>query len=247
MRTIAIGDIHGCDVALRGLLEAVDPRPDDRLVFLGDYVDRGPNSAGVIDQLIEVSRRCQTVFVRGNHDWMMLLWCRGKVDAALWATIGGGDTLASYSAECPADIPPAHVEFLTNCVDFYENDSHIFVHGNYRAKQPLCETDLQVLLWCHLCWPLPKPHCSGKTVIVGHTPQTNGRVADFGHLVCIDTYCFGGGCLTAFDVERRRGLQVDHRGRVTSDWGGISPRGWLGWMTSRWSMTPASGPCRDAS
>ena len=71
-RTIAIGDIHGCADALYALLEVVDPGRDDLVVTLGDYVDRGPNTRGVINQLIELSRRCEYIALIGNHEAMML-------------------------------------------------------------------------------------------------------------------------------------------------------------------------------
>jgi serine/threonine protein phosphatase 1 len=71
MRTLAIGDIHGCLAALDDLLAAVAPQPDDLLVFLGDYVDRGPDSRGVLDRLIELCRTHRVVPLRGNHEMMM--------------------------------------------------------------------------------------------------------------------------------------------------------------------------------
>src|SRR4051812_9682650 len=69
-RTIAIGDIHGCDAALAALVAAIAPQPNDTLVVLGDFVDRGPNTRGVIDQLIELSQRCRLVTLLGNHEEM---------------------------------------------------------------------------------------------------------------------------------------------------------------------------------
>src|SRR4051794_40341473 len=71
-RLFAIGDIHGCSIALKTLLDAIDPRPDDAIVTLGDYVDWGPDSRSVIQQLIDLSGRCHLVPLFGNHEEMLL-------------------------------------------------------------------------------------------------------------------------------------------------------------------------------
>ncbi len=247
MRTIAIGDIHGCSEALEGLLDALQPSTDDTLVFLGDYVDRGPDSQLVIDRLIGLQNLTNTIFLRGNHDLVMQQWCEGFLDRELWELIGGASTLQSYGVNDPAMIPPSHLDFLVQCRNFHETDTHIFVHGGYQSNLPLEKTSLECLMWCHLGWPLPKPHVSGKTVIVGHTPQTLGMVADFGHLVCIDTYCFGGGNLTAYDVDAKTALQVDFHGRLVRNWNGISQKGWFGKMMSWLSMPRANASCRQKS
>lgn len=76
MRILAIGDIHGCDTALENLLLQVRPAPADQLVFLGDYIDRGPASRAVVDRLLALYTKCRTVFLRGNHE-VMILAARG--------------------------------------------------------------------------------------------------------------------------------------------------------------------------
>src|SRR5262249_30858987 len=99
MRTIAIGDIHGCLRALDLLLEVIQPRPDDVLITLGDYVDRGPDSRGVLDRLIELQSQCKLIALKGNHDIMMM---RGRDDFAAyedWTHCGGKATLQSYGAD----------------------------------------------------------------------------------------------------------------------------------------------------
>src|SRR5262245_61050592 len=99
MRTLAIGDIHGCSKALNMVLAQVRPRPEDRVITLGDYVDRGPDSAGVINRLIELGTQCQLIPLRGNHE-IMMLEARADDDPLrfnLWLGYGGRETLASYS------------------------------------------------------------------------------------------------------------------------------------------------------
>lgn len=95
-RIIAIGDIHGHATALAALVELVRPRHNDVLVTLGDYVDRGPDTMGVLDQLIELQHRCQFIPLMGNHEEMMLGAREGRSDFAFWMKFGGDAALDSY-------------------------------------------------------------------------------------------------------------------------------------------------------
>jgi serine/threonine protein phosphatase 1 len=146
-------------------------------------------------------------------------------------------TLQSYDFPEPQFFPIHHLQFLKQCRNYYETDTHIFVHANYHPDLPLEKTGLECLMWTHLGWPIPRPHVSGKTVIVGHTAQTLGAVADFGHLICIDTYCFGGGNLTAYDAAAKTALQVDAQGNLVRDWNGVPHRTWLQKFTD-WLIMP---------
>ena len=87
-RTIAIGDIHGCSLALDTLLGAIRPRPEETIVTLGDYINRGPDTRGVIDRLIGLRRRCRLVPLLGNHD-EMLLEARAGRHPTTWIGMGG--------------------------------------------------------------------------------------------------------------------------------------------------------------
>jgi hypothetical protein len=98
-RTIAIGDIHGCSVALAALVETIDPAADDTIVTLGDYVDRGIDSKGVIDQLITLADRCRLVPILGNHEEMMLGAREGRSDFRFWMNCGGITCLDSYGSK----------------------------------------------------------------------------------------------------------------------------------------------------
>ncbi|MCR9293317.1 MAG: serine/threonine protein phosphatase [bacterium] len=216
MRTIAIGDIHGCSTALLGLLEMIDPRPTDRLVFLGDYVDRGPDARGVIDILLDLRSQCQTVFLLGNHEIMFRGALRG-LDPRLWLEIGGRPTLTSYGGELTR-VRPEHVEFLDACLPYFECDDHIFVHANYLAELPMCEQPEHALYWEHLSERVPDPHFSGKHVWLGHTPQVRGNIGSFGHFTCLDTGCVGGYWLSAVDVGSGETWQVSKLGHLRNDW-----------------------------
>lgn len=225
-RTIAIGDIHGCSAALAALIDAIAPRPDDLIVPLGDFVDRGPDSAGTIQMLIELSERCQLVPILGNHDQAMLDVRDRKVKASAWIGMGGLATLASYGAAWGEldKVPEAHFRFLESCRPFHETETHLFVHAQYLADRPLSEQPPEVLRWASLRDGAPRPHISGKQAVVGHTAQKRGEVLDHGHLICIDTFCYGGKWLTAFDVASRRLWQSTPEGRLRNGPTTLDPR-----------------------
>jgi serine/threonine protein phosphatase 1 len=213
-RTIAIGDIHGCATALRALLESIDPKPDDLIVTLGDYVNRGPDSSGVLDQLIELDGRTRLVSILGNHDELLLNAQSGSPSLAP-RTAGGLLTRAAAGIERPQiAVTERQVAFLASCVDSFETDDHIFVHASYDPARPMFDQPTSLLRWQSLRRAVPGPHGSGKRVIAGHTSQKNGKVLNLGYLVCIDTYCYGGGWLTALDVHADTLWQVDRRGRT---------------------------------
>lgn len=212
-RVIAIGDIHGCGEALRVLLETIAPQPEDTLVLLGDYIDRGPDSRGVIEQLLVLKQRCQVVPLLGNHELMLLDALENPRVLWPWLTYGGEATLASYGGPLEA-IPREHLEFLRRCRTYYETEGHFFVHANYLEDLPLDQQPEYVLFWEHLHARTPGPHRSGKVAIVGHTSQKSGEILDLGHLVCLDTYCYGGGWLTAWEIDGGQCWQVDRAGRL---------------------------------
>src|SRR5262245_24562919 len=97
MRTIAIGDVHGCSLALAAMIEVLAPKPDDELIFLGDYVDRGPSSRDVLQKMIELSAHCRLIPLLGNHELLFLAACQESEATPFWIEQCGGDeTLISY-------------------------------------------------------------------------------------------------------------------------------------------------------
>jgi serine/threonine protein phosphatase 1 len=220
MRTLVIGDIHGCLVALDGVLNAVQIQRDDVLITLGDYVDRGSDSKGVIDRLMEIARRQQLIPLLGNHEEMMLD-ARDDLQAyQYWRLVGGDKTVNSYvGASSPMDmswvprIPESHWSFMTDyCRDWYEAADHLFVHGNVDADRPMTAQDVNVLRWRK--FKDVQPHESGKVMVCGHTAQKSGRPANLGHAICIDTHVYGGGWLTCLHVESGRYWQANQRGEM---------------------------------
>jgi serine/threonine protein phosphatase 1 len=219
VRTLAIGDIHGHLAALDALLVAVQPQPTDQFIFLGDYVDKGPNVRGVIDRLIAFGASHRAIFLCGNHDHMMIEARRDPVQIAVWQCLGGESPLASYSpsnlALAMEAVPAAHWDFLENqCRDYFETPRHIFVHGGIRASiEPHLE-EKERLYWTTLGFA--EPHSSGRTVVCGHTAQTTGHIADLGHTLCIDTAISKGGWLTCLDVDSFRFWQSNAQGLTRS-------------------------------
>jgi serine/threonine protein phosphatase 1 len=200
-RTIAIGDIHGCASALRGLLAEIQPTSGDTLVTLGDYVDRGPDSRGVLDALIELKHHCRLVPLLGNHEQMLFSARASQMMCKHWLRFGGEATLRSFGPLGLKALTPAHLTFLESCHMHFETPTHLFVHANYNPTKPIDQQDEDTALSLSLHESLPGPHVSGKTVIVGHTAQESGEILDLGYLKCLDTNCCEGGYLTALDVN----------------------------------------------
>jgi serine/threonine protein phosphatase 1 len=219
-RHLAIGDIHGCITALKTLVDVVGLRPDDTIVTLGDYVDRGPDSAAVIDFVIELGERHNVIPLRGNHEIMMLDARDKKSWFGPWLGCGGEETLRSYApsdaqAGTFGDIPDAHFDFLENkLLDYYECDTHFFVHANVDPKVPLDEQKEPALFWQK--YKDPAPHCSNKIMVCGHTTQITGEPASNKNSICIDTWVYGEGWLTCLDVETGTIWQANESGETRS-------------------------------
>ena len=214
-RLIAIGDIHGCRVALDKLLEAIAPDPEDVVVALGDFVDRGQDARGVVDRLIELRDQTGLIGILGNHEEMMLAVVRGNAPHHEWIRHGGVETLESYGFDGDLDfLPASHHEFFDSLLPYYEFGDFFFTHAAFDPDVPLNEQTREMLRWYSLTTGLPAAHQSGKTAVVGHTAQRDGEILDVGHLLCIDTYCYGGGWLTAVDLTNRTMWQVSAAGQI---------------------------------
>ncbi len=200
-RLIAIGDIHGQSDILQVTLRSIDPQPDDTFIFLGDLINRGPDSKNVIDQIIDLSYNCNVKTILGNHEEMLLgAFLGGKSDHSFWCKFGGDKTLQSYGVESVRQIPGSHMMFIRDCLDYYETDDFIFVHAGCDPDLPLQNNSGSVLRWNKLNPSIARLHNSGKTVVCGHTVQK--QILDLGHICCIDTGCgaWVGGRLTAIDL-----------------------------------------------
>ncbi|NJC87151.1 MAG: serine/threonine protein phosphatase [Desulfuromonas sp.] len=196
-RLLAVGDIHGCRTQLRALLDEVAANEHDQLVFLGDYIDRGPDSAGVIDDLLAVRERLPaTVFLRGNHEQMLLDVLAGD-NPATFLFNGGAQTIASYRAR--GGWPPRadHAAFFAQLPTYYATGRFLFVHAGLRPGRPLEEQQAEDLLWIRAEF-LDSSYDWGRTVVFGHTPRDVPLLA--ANRIGLDTGCVYGGRLTCCDV-----------------------------------------------
>lgn len=230
----AIGDVHGFSLALSRLLDRIQPEPDDSIVMLGDYVDRGPDSRGVLERVLRLQKECRLIPLRGNHEDMILTllerekngtlhrpawknWFSKKTQLELadWLELGGRQTLASYGMLTTriSQILPEHLEFMRQTQLFHETDAFIFAHAAYVPQLAMEDQPKEALLYHRLRVSVPEPHFSGKKVFVGHSAQRSGEILDCGHLVCVDTCLYGGGWLTAMEVQSGETLQIDAGGR----------------------------------
>jgi serine/threonine protein phosphatase 1 len=212
----AIGDIHGCVDELRQLLNQLPRSSESTLVFLGDYIDRGPASRDVIDTLLEIAQRNHVVPLMGNHEAMFLDFLRDPRSSggASFIYNGGSATLASYANGDEYEIPQSHVEFLQKLAVMYETDHNVFVHAGL-PQIPLGDIDpdddlhRSTMMWVRGRF-LKTTYDWGKVVVHGHTPVR--RVTSWPNRINIDTGCVMDGRLTAialpgetrFSVKRMR-------------------------------------------
>jgi serine/threonine protein phosphatase 1 len=213
MRTLVIGDIHGSLTALKALGEFVDFSPDDVIITLGDYIDRGPDSKGVIDYLIELKESHEVVTLMGNHEAMMEKARHTEQERYFWLLNGGEATLDSFRVANLDHIEPSYWSFINSCERFYETGNHIIAHGGLEPETDLEEQSDRDLFWRRISET--ESHKSGKTLVCGHTPQRNGMPLVLDHAICIDTFAFGpGGWLTCLDIETGEYWQANQKGET---------------------------------
>jgi len=200
-RTYAIGDIHGCADKLLSLLARVGATPAaetvGKLIFLGDLVDRGPDSAevvAIVRALEELSPIGAVSSLKGNHEQMMLDWL--KHGDSLWFANGGLETIASFRrGDGEPEIPGDVVEWIEGLPTWREDASHIYVHAGLRPGRPYNQQRDQDRLWIREGF-LDVDYDFGKHVIHGHTPILNGPDRR-PFRTNIDTGAVYGGALTA--------------------------------------------------
>ncbi|MEX2464216.1 MAG: metallophosphoesterase family protein [Balneolaceae bacterium] len=172
---VAIGDIHGCAKTLKDLWERLESYKEFTHVFVGDYIDRGPDSKGVIDFLLKVQQDRECIFLRGNHEQMLLnsIYYQ-KLD--LWIMNGGRETLNSYNdAQIAEDLPDEHIEFFKNTLIYYETDDYFFVHAGAPPYQTIQKSKQDPDSETYFLWG--RDHLNAlevvweKTIIFGHTPR----------------------------------------------------------------------------
>lgn len=214
----AIGDIHGCAHELDLLLSKIAPQRDDTVVFLGDYIDRGPNSKGVIERILALKQVTNVVALKGNHEALFLDFLESpqSVGAGLFILNGGAATLASYSGPGGTfEIPQSHIEFFQALKLTYETEHHFFVHAGVPNK-PLREINLDsdenLLLWTRQPF-LNSSYAWEKRVVHGHTPTATPEMK--ANRINIDTGCVYNGSLTAVELTEGRFIQIPRDNEVS--------------------------------
>ncbi|MBI5914209.1 MAG: serine/threonine protein phosphatase [Bacteroidetes bacterium] len=235
MRQFAISDIHGCNLSFNALLDKIGLTTADELYLLGDYIDRGPDSKGVLDTIINLQStgyklRC----LIGNHDEAILKACYDGRFFISWLTDWGGEqTLDSFHAYEWKDIAARYWQFFENLEPFLEVGNFILVHAGLNFKQPDPLKFGEDMLFIRDWYPDIDYRWLGERIIVhGHTPVPVRQMELFlktlenQRVIDIDTGCFHGerqpgkGCLCALDLTNRALFFQKNLDDVTSYWRG---------------------------
>lgn len=210
---LVFGDLHGNLRALQTLWNWLQPTHKEEIVFLGDYIDRGTDSRGVIEFLISIKQDFNACFVMGNHEEMMLSCRFGSDYWPNWIKYGGDQTLRSYgiSDGNPQDlalVPDTHWGFLNQLLPYFETDHFIFTHACLNMDKQLKQQNSEELRW----WPnlSDKAHISGKKVIFGHMSQRSGIPTYYGQNLCLDTSISS--WISCFDTETNTVHQANQAG-----------------------------------
>ena len=198
-RLLAIGDIHGCLDLLLKLIENVQPTVNDQLVFLGDYIDRGPESRGVVEYLSALQHQFpNSVFLRGNHEQRLLDFLAGT-ETLMFLLNGGASTLESYetSDNPKPTIPSGHLIFFNNLQSSYTCNDFIFVHAGLRPGVSFEEQDEHDMLWIRGEF-INSDYDWGKKVVFGHSPQAEVLIKE--NMIGLDTGAAYNGALTCCNV-----------------------------------------------
>lgn len=208
--TYAIGDIHGSLGKLTRLIAACRSHADGRetsLVFLGDYIDRGPDSAGVVRFILALQTDWpgRIVTLMGNHEAMALDVFDGAMPVGEWLLNGGGATLASYGVRDVRALPRAHLDWLRALRLSHDDGRRFFVHAGVDPAKALAAQDAAALLWIR--WPfLHQDRDYGRLIVHGHTPVRTRAPELRAHRLNLDTAAVFGGPLSAavFDDGQTR-------------------------------------------
>jgi len=219
--TFAIGDVHGCLSKLEELLGrcgAYAGRRPHRFVFLGDYIDRGHDSRGVIHRLRRMGRERpgDIVCLMGNHEEILLSAVDDPADVPWWMDNGGGTTLASYGVRRVEDLPADDIAWIRNLPLCYDDGLRFFVHAGINPDAPLDRQDRETVLWTRK--HAPDAFDPGRFIVHGHTPLQSHIPELHPHRLNLDTGAVYGGQLSAaaFTTERAAPVALLVSGKVVS-------------------------------
>jgi serine/threonine protein phosphatase 1 len=208
-RLFIVGDIHGCLEMLKRLMDTIPWHPHhDRLIFIGDYIDRGKNPKGVVDYILALKSYAPSVqCLIGNHEAMFLDYLKGK-DQEHYFLNGGWHTVRSYEVPDSGkelDIPSDHMAFYESLESFIELDDYYIVHAGFRPGKALEEQSLEDMVWIREPF-LSSNYDFGKKVIFGHTPLNEPLVME--NKIGIDTGAVMGNRLTCLELPEERFYSV---------------------------------------
>lgn len=213
-KIFAIGDIHGCLSRLERIISRIDiDGTEDTLVFIGDYIDRGPDSRGVVDFVLDLKKEIRAVMcLKGNHEQMFLDYVCLDKNEELYLSNGGDATIASYGYRTvrgmkELDIPENHMDFFHSLLTSYETDEYIFVHAGLREGVSLNAQKVQDMLWIRHDFILSS-YDFGKTVVFGHTPMSHSKPFFSPGRIGIDTGAVYGGFLTCIELPSKKIYQA---------------------------------------
>jgi serine/threonine protein phosphatase 1 len=208
-RTFAVGDIHGCIDKLEDLISKIDPKPEDILVFLGDYIDRGEMGKEVVDFLIDLADKIPCVFLRGNHEDMFLTFLEFGTNRTMYFANGGMRTIESYirpdiftsTEQVARTIPGSHRHFFSRLKWYHEDEKYLYVHAGIKPHVSIELQDRYELIWIRDEF-IFSPTGIRKKVIFGHTPFARPLVKS--DKIGIDTGAVYGGNLTAIELPEEK-------------------------------------------
>jgi len=218
MAKYAISDIHGCLKTFQVLLEKIDLQKTDELFLLGDYIDRGPNSKGVIGHILDLQKEAYTIHcLRGNHEQMMTDTMTGNDrHADIWVRNGGEATLKSYF-EMEQEIPDRHLQFLDNLPFYKKTEGYYLVHAGFNFLYPNPLLDQENMLWMRNWYQkINYPWLEDNIIVHGHTPISRSMMeAQLKEVNDLQVINIDGGCvykdirseqgwLVALDLEEKR-------------------------------------------
>ncbi len=227
-RSLVIGDIHGGLRALVQLLERADITPDDKIVFLGDYVDGWSDSANVVTYLIELSKQNTCIFLRGNHDDLTHRWLKTGELNDKWLLHGGQSSIDAYRQFSDSE-KQEHIEFFDQMVNYYvDKENRLFVHAGFtNQKGPEEEYTPSSFYWDRTLWEMalcldpalkpgdiyfPKRLELFNEIFIGHTPVTRigkSEPVNAANVCNMDTGAAFKGKISLLDVNSKELFQSE--------------------------------------
>ncbi|MGL4581962.1 MAG: metallophosphoesterase family protein [Flavobacterium sp.] len=229
-RTLVIGDIHGGYKALLQVMERAKVTTEDNLIFLGDYVDGWSESEKVVDYLLQLRLTHKCIFLRGNHETLLVKWLQTGIENKIWESNGGSSSMKSYSLDnITKEKCDEHLVFFEELLDYYiDQDNRLFVHAGFTNPRGVkTEFFKEYLYWDRTLWEMvmamdssiskedsryPKRLLHHSEIYIGHTPVTNfgfKHPTNYANVWNIDTGAAFMGCISILDIDTKQFWQSD--------------------------------------